>query len=56
MGDDAINLFTGAVVAEPGAADQPLHMDGGHLWQGTARLSSRSARRTAATSSSRSST
>ena len=35
MGDDAINLFTGAVVAEPGAADQPLHMDGGHLWQGT---------------------
>ena len=35
LGDDAICLFTGAVVAEPGAADQPMHMDGGHLFHAT---------------------
>jgi hypothetical protein len=35
LGDDHIDLFQGAVIAEPGAADQQPHMDGGHLYQGT---------------------
>ena len=35
LGDDCIDLFQGAVIAEPGAADQQQHMDGGHLFQST---------------------
>lgn len=35
LGDDCTDLFQGAVIAEPGAADQQPHMDGGHLFQGT---------------------
>ena len=35
LGDDCIDLFQGAVIAEPGAADQQPHMDGGHLFQST---------------------
>ena len=35
LGDDSQNLFTGAVIAEPGAANQNPHMDGGHLFQAT---------------------
>ena len=35
LGDDCIDLFQGAVIAQPGAADQQPHMDGGHLYQGT---------------------
>jgi len=35
LGEDHIDLFQGAVIAEPGAANQQPHMDGGHLYQGT---------------------
>jgi len=35
LGDDCADLFQGAVIAEPGAADQQPHMDGGHLFQAT---------------------
>jgi len=35
LGDDCIDLFQGAVISEPGAADQQPHMDGGHLFQST---------------------
>ena len=35
LGDDYIDLFQGAVIAEPGAVDQQPHMDGSHLYQAT---------------------
>ena len=35
LGDDCTDLFQGAVISEPGAADQQPHMDGGHLYQTT---------------------
>ena len=35
LGDDYIEQFQGCVIAEPGAADQQPHMDGGHLYQST---------------------
>lgn len=33
LGEDCVDVFQGAVIAEPGAADQQPHMDGGHLFQ-----------------------
>jgi hypothetical protein len=35
LGEDMATIFTGAVVALPGAAPQPCHMDGGHLFHST---------------------
>jgi hypothetical protein len=35
LGEDVVPLFAGAVLSAPGSADQPLHMDGGHLFQST---------------------
>ena len=35
LGDDHVNLFQGAVIAEPGAVEQQPHMDGSHLFQDT---------------------
>ena len=35
LGDDAILLFQGVVISEPGSDAQRPHMDGGHLYQST---------------------
>ena len=35
IGDDYVDLFQGAVIAEPGAVEQQPHMDGSHLFQTT---------------------